>query len=79
MAFNLSNPIGTGTDAELLELTRAAIARITVLGERRLLHGKDVTEAALAELRKQADWLESKISAADNGNAVNYARRVRAG
>ena len=30
MAFNLANPIGTGTDAELLEFTRAAIARITM-------------------------------------------------
>lgn len=76
MAFNIANPIGTGTDAELLELTRAAIVRITVLGERRTLHGKDVTEAALKSLQEQAEWLEARINAAEGG-AVNYFTRQR--
>ena len=77
MAFNLTNAVGTGTDAELLELTRAAIARITVMGERRMLHGRDVTEATLKELRETVEWLEGRVNAAD-GPAVNYMRRQRA-
>ena len=76
MAFNIANPIGTGTDAEMLELTRAAIVRITVMGERRMLHGRDVTEAALKDLWAQVAELESRIDGSE-GPAVNYVTRQR--
>jgi hypothetical protein len=84
MAFDLANPIGTGTDAELLEFTRAAIARITVQGSMRMADGRTLTEANLADLRKQVEWLESRINAAattsgGSGSKTNYARRQRPG
>ena len=80
MAFNLANPIGTGTDAELLEFTRAAIARITMHGSMRSEDGRMLTEANLPELRKQVDWLEQRIAAAETtpGRKINYVSRRRA-
>lgn len=80
MTFNLSNPIGTGTDAELLEFTRAAIARITMLGQHRTADGRTLTEANLPDLRKQVEWLEARVNGATSGSAANktnYARRKR--
>jgi len=79
MAFQLDNPIGEGTDAELLVFTRAAIAQITLHGSSYTNKGKQLTRANLADLQKQLEWLESRIAAAENGGfAVNYATRGRA-
>lgn len=79
MAFNLANPIGTGTDAELLEFTRAAIARITALGSMRTDDGRMLTEANLKDLREQVTWLEQRIAAAEStpGRKTNYVGRRR--
>jgi len=80
MAFDISNPIGTGTDAELLEFTRAAIAQVTLHGQMYRERGRDLTRADLPALHAQAKWLEAKIANASNsgGDKVNYAVRGRA-
>jgi len=79
MAFDIENPIGTGTDAELLQFTRAAIAQITLHGQAYGERGRTLTRADLKDLREQADWLEKKIVAATSsgGSKVNYATRGR--
>ena len=77
MAFDISNPIGTGTDAELLEFTRAAIAQITLHGQMYQDGKQALTRADLKALREQADWLEKRIAAADGTSAVNYPTRCR--
>lgn len=78
MAFDIDNPIGTGTDQELLEFTRAAIAQVTLHGQAYSSgFGKTFTRADLPDLMAQAKWLESKISgatpAASSGGKANYA------
>lgn len=80
MAFNISNPIGTGTDQELLEFTRAAIARITLQGVSYTNEGMALTFADLPALREQLQWLESRINAGSSstGRKVNYASLKRA-
>ena len=78
MAFNATNPLGTGTDEELLAFTRAAIARITLYGQMRVTDGRTLTEADLPKLREQVEWLESRIAAAStSGKAHTIARRRR--
>lgn len=75
MAFDIENPVGTGTDEELLEFTRAAIAEVTLHGHSRTIRGRMLTKSDLPELRKQVEWLENRINAA-SGSAVNYAKRM---
>lgn len=78
MAFDISNPIGTGTDTELLNFTRAAIAQITLHGQMYQTEtGRMLTRANLGKLREQVDWLEKRIAAADGSSAVNYPTRCR--
>lgn len=79
MAFDIANPIGTGTDEELLEFTRAAIARVTLNGTYYMLDGRQITFADLQSLRDQADWLEARINAAAGAsrNKCNLARFKR--
>ena len=78
MAFDLANPIGTGTDSELLEFTRAAIAEITLHGVSRQIRGRILTMEHLSSLRDQVKWLEARISAdAGSGEKTNYATRQR--
>jgi hypothetical protein len=80
MAFDIENPVGTGTDAELLEFTRAAIAEVTLHGFMRQGRGKMLTKSDLSVLQKQVEWLESRIASAEGGgNAVNYPLRRRPG
>lgn len=64
MAFNVANPIGTGTDEELLAFTRAAIAQVTLQGQSYTIDGRSLTRADLADLRKQEQHYEAKINAA---------------
>jgi hypothetical protein len=66
VAFDIENPVGTGTDAELLEFTRAAIAEITLHGFMRTGKGRTLTKENLSSLREQVDWLESRIASADS-------------
>lgn len=74
MAFDIDNPIGTGTDQELLEFTRAAIAQITLHGQAYTHDGRELTRADLRSLREQVTWLEGRINAAAGGSANNIAR-----
>lgn len=76
MAFDIANPIGTGTDQELLDFTRAAIAEVTLHGSSRAIHGRTVTMADLPALQKQVKWLETRINVARKSK-TNYASRQR--
>ena len=78
MAFNLSNPIGTGTDSELLEFTRAAIAQITLHGQAYSIDGRQLTRADLADLREQLTYFESRVNAASGRRRDNLATLQRA-
>lgn len=78
MAFNLANPIGTGTDAELLVLVRAAIARVLASGQAYSMDGRTLTMADLPALTAYASELEGKIAAADTSTIPqNLARLYR--
>jgi len=73
---------GTGTDQELLDLTRAAIAKILATGQTYSVDGRSLTMASLPELRSYAQELESKIAAAaaaasGSGPTRNLARFYR--
>lgn len=80
MSFNVVNPFGTGTDQELLDITRGMIAAITAYGHAYDHRGKRVERSQLDDLRKQVDWLESRIASATAtaDSAVNYLSRQRA-
>jgi hypothetical protein len=78
MAFDLANPIGTGTDQELLEFTRAAIAQITLHGQSYTIGNRTFTRADLPELREQVEWLEARIARSSGDNRQNYVTRRRA-
>lgn len=77
MTFNLSNPIGTGTDAELLELTRAAIAQITVHGQSYQMGERQLTRADLPTLHEQVKWLEARLAAASRRPKSNIVALQR--
>lgn len=78
MAFNLENLIGTGTDAELLVLFRACLARISVAGQSyQMKGGRMYTAANITEVRKTIEWLEAKVNTAAGTSQTNYARRMR--
>lgn len=76
MAFNLANPIGTGTDQELVDFTRAAIAQITMTGQAYSIDGRQLTRADLSDLRKQLEYFESRVNSAagQSRNKENLAR-----
>ena len=74
MAFNLSNPIGTGTDSELLEFTRAAIAQITLHGQMYTTSGRTLTRADLPTLHEQLRMFEARVNAAAGTSRDNVAR-----
>lgn len=79
MSFNVENPHGTGTDQELLDITRGMIAAITAYGHAYDHRGKKVERASLPQLQKQVEWLEARIDAETRvaGSAVNYLSRQR--
>ena len=78
MAFAISNPIGTGTDQELLDFTRAAIAQITLHGQAYTTSGRSLTRADLPTLHKQLDMFEARVNAAA-GSSRNKENLVRLG
>jgi len=81
MAFNLANPIGTGSDQELLDFTRAAIAQITLQGQAYTIDGRELTRADLPTLHEQLKMFESRVNAAAGGASAaksNIARFQRA-
>lgn len=79
MAFDIANPIGTGTDQEILNFTRAAIAQITLHGQAYSIDGRQLTRADLPALHKQLQMFESRINAASgsSANKSNVARLNR--
>lgn len=80
MAFDVENPIGSGTDAELLVLVRAAIVSVTMHGQEYVIRGRTFRRADLAELRALEASLQSRVSAssASSGSRDNFATRQRA-
>lgn len=78
MAFNIANPIGTGTDAELLALTRAAIAQVTMHGQSYAMGDRQLTRADLAGLWEQVRTLEARIGCASSSSRSNIASLRRA-
>lgn len=79
MAFDIQSDIGTGTDQELLDLTRASIATVTKYGEARGINGRTITMADLPSLYDAMQILESRISSVSaSGSTTNYAIFKRA-
>jgi mannose/cellobiose epimerase-like protein (N-acyl-D-glucosamine 2-epimerase family) len=80
MPFTIANPHGTGSDQDLLDITRGMIAQITVYGHSYDHEGKRVDRASLKDLWAQVERLEARIAADSRtaGSAVNYASRRRA-
>lgn len=79
MAFDIANPIGTGTDQELLDFTRAAIAQITLQGQAYTISGRTLTRADLKTLRDQEQYYETKINAASAATSRNKSNQARIG
>lgn len=78
MAFNIANPIGTGTDQELVEFTRAAIAQVTLHGKAYTIDGRELTRADLPDLRKQLQFFEQRVNASANRSNQTQAKIGRA-
>ena len=77
MTFAIANPIGTGTDQELLDYTRAAIAQITMHGQAYGTDGRTLTRADLRALREQETWLSVRVNSAANNSRQNIAAMKR--
>ena len=73
MAFDIANPIGTGTDQELLNFTRAAIAQITLHGSMYTTSGRTLTRADLGALHSQLAMFEARVNAASGNSGANLA------
>jgi hypothetical protein len=79
VTFNLANPNGTGTDQEILDFTRAAIAQVTLHGQAYTTSGRSLTRADLPTLHKQMEIFETRVNAAagssrDKQNLVRLGR-----
>lgn len=77
MAFDIANPIGTGTDQELLDFTRAAIAQITLHGQAYSISGRQLTRADLPALHEQLKMFEARVNAGSSRDKSNLARLGR--
>ena len=80
MAFAYTNEIGTGTDQELLDFCRAAIAKILVTGIAYTMDGRSMTRADLPDLWRLENDLQSRVASANatgSGSKNNYASRQR--
>lgn len=80
MAFDISNPIGTGTYAELVVLFKACAARIAVHGQSYQIGKRMYTSADLEEVVDAITRFEALADAEEtpSGIAVNYPTRRRA-
>jgi len=67
----------TGTDAELLELVREAIATVCANGQSYTIRNREYTAADLDDLFKWEDFLSRRISGATNGLVRSFARPNR--
>lgn len=70
----------TYTDAELLALTREAIANLTAGAQRYRIGGREFQAADLDKLWKQVEMLEARIARASSGGLgwrnVKFKRRT---
>jgi hypothetical protein len=66
-----------GTDAEMLVAVRAAIVRVTVVGQSYVIRNRTYTDADLRELRLWETALQRRITNASSGMARNIARNNR--
>jgi len=79
MAFQITNPIGTGTDQELVDFTRAAIAQITLHGQAYTTDGRTLTRASLDGLHRQLALFEARVDASAGLSTRNLVELKRAG
>ena len=75
MGFGFSP--ATGTDAELLELVREAIATISATGQSYKIRNREYTAADLDDLRKLEIHYTNAVRAASSGISRNYVRPNR--
>lgn len=61
---------GTGTDQDLLDLTRAAIAQILSTGQSYASDGRSLSRADLNALRETEKHYEAKIAISSGGGLV---------
>lgn len=66
------------TDAELLELTREAIAQLVGGAQRYKIGGREYEAADLPELRRSVEWLEARLARSRAGGGLSF-RNVRLG
>lgn len=80
MAFNVNNPVGSGTPAEMLVLIEAAIVTVATMGQNYMIGGRTFTRADLGELRQIRRDLKLEIAStsASAGSRDNFAVRRRA-
>lgn len=81
MAFNVSNPIGTGTDQEIVDLYRACLVAISFEGQSHTIGNRTFTHADVNAVQKIIETYEARVRAAAGGGglsgACNYAARRR--
>lgn len=65
------------TDAELLKLTRLAIAELLQWGQLRTVRGRTFQSATLDELQDLERQISARITGASSGRIINKARRQR--
>lgn len=64
----------TGTDAELLELVREAIATVCATGQSYVIRNREYTAADLDKLFKWETFLANRIERANSGMSRNFVR-----
>lgn len=77
MAFQYANPIGEGTDAELLVYARSALARSIMSGKFVTVNGTQIMWSTVGELQTLIGWLESRIDADSNAPTETLVRFKR--
>lgn len=77
MAFNVANPIGTGTDQEMVDFLRAAIVQVSMHGQEYEIDGRRFTRANLLDLQKLLDRYEERLAVTSGLPAENIGRMRR--
>lgn len=67
----------TYTDAEMLDLVREAIIKVSVHGQSYMIAGRTYTRANLTELENLRQKIEARVNGAASGIATAHARRRR--
>lgn len=63
---------GTGTNQELLDLTRAAIAQVMATGQAYSMDGRSLTRASLPELIAAEKYFAAKVAAESSTAGMAY-------